>query len=170
MGGEENNLFGNKGVLYMWYKKGMMKMYLLLKLIQVPWSIKTMLDFCLLVWLTFFLRTSLVAQTVKRLSTMRETRVWSLGREDPLEKEIVTHSSILAWEVSWTEEPLWLQSMASERDTTWQLSTRKTISCSIYLLSKYWSSTDFMPDFVVQAGALATCQLSQPQSLPSWHL
>ena len=41
--------------------------------------------------------TSLVAQMVKRLSTMRETRVRSLGREDPLEKEMATHSSILAW-------------------------------------------------------------------------
>ena len=49
-GEEENDLLGNKGVLYiLWYKKGMVKMYLLLKLIQVPWSIKTMLDFHLLV-------------------------------------------------------------------------------------------------------------------------
>ena len=49
--------------------------------------------------------TSLVAQTVKRLSTMREIRVQSLGKEDPLEKEMATHSSILAWEIPWTEEP-----------------------------------------------------------------
>ena len=48
---------------------------------------------------------SLVAQTVKNLPAMQETRVRSLGREDPLDKEIVTHSSILAWEVPWTEEP-----------------------------------------------------------------
>ena len=47
-----------------------------------------------------------MAQTVKRLPTMRETRVHSLGREDPLEKEMATHSSIiLAWEIPWTEEP-----------------------------------------------------------------
>ena len=57
------------------------------------------------------LRTSLVAQTVKRLSTMRETLVRSLGEEDPLEKEMATHSSILAWEILWTEEPGGPQSM-----------------------------------------------------------
>ena len=59
--------------------------------------------------------TSLVAQTVKRLSTMRETQVWSLGREDPLEKEMEIHSSTIAWKIPWTEEPGKLQSMASQR-------------------------------------------------------
>ena len=49
--------------------------------------------------------TSLVAQTVKRLPTMRETWVPSLGQEDPLEKEIATHSSILARKIPWMEEP-----------------------------------------------------------------
>ena len=47
---------------------------------------------------------SLVAQTVKRLPAMRETQVQSLGWEDPLEKEMATHSSILAWRIPWTEE------------------------------------------------------------------
>ena len=47
---------------------------------------------------------SLVAQMVKRLATMKETRVQSLGREDTLEKETATHSSILAWKIPWTEE------------------------------------------------------------------
>ena len=60
---------------------------------------------------------SLVAQMVKRLPTMRKTRVWSLGREDPLEKEMATHSSILAWKISWTEDPGRLQSMASQSRT-----------------------------------------------------
>ena len=59
--------------------------------------------------------TSLVAQMVKRLPTMRETRVQSLGREDPLEKEMVTHSSILAWKIPWTEKPDRLQAMGSQR-------------------------------------------------------
>ena len=59
-------------------------------------------------------RTSLVAQTVKRLPTMRETRVRSLSREDPLEKEI-THSSTLASRIPWMEEPGGLQSMGSQR-------------------------------------------------------
>ena len=58
---------------------------------------------------------SLVAQMVKRLPTMQETRVRSLGQEDPLEKEMATHSSILAWRIPWTEEPGRLQSMGSQR-------------------------------------------------------
>ena len=52
---------------------------------------------------------------VKRLSAMLETRVRSLGREDPLEKEMATHSSTLAWKIPWTEEPGRLQSMGSQR-------------------------------------------------------
>ena len=52
---------------------------------------------------------------VKRLSAMLETRVQSLGREDPLEKEMATHSSFLAWKIPWTEEPGRLQSMGSQR-------------------------------------------------------
>ena len=63
--------------------------------------------------LVFF--TSLVAQTVKRLPTMRETRVQSLGQEDHLEKAVATHSSTLAWKILWTEEPGRLQSMGSLR-------------------------------------------------------
>ena len=57
--------------------------------------------------------TSLVAQTVKHLPTMQETQVQSLGQEDLLEKEIATHSSILAWRIPWTEEPGGLQPMGS---------------------------------------------------------
>ena len=51
-------------------------------------------------------RTSLVAQMAKRLPTVQETRVQSLGQEDLLEKEMATHSSILAWEIPWIEEPI----------------------------------------------------------------
>ena len=58
---------------------------------------------------------SLVTQAVKNLPAVQETRVRSLGREDPLEKEMVIHSSILAWRVPWTEEPGGLQSMRSQR-------------------------------------------------------
>ena len=57
----------------------------------------------------------LVAQRVKRLPAMWETQVWSLGREDPLEKEMATHSSTLAWKILWTEEPGRLPSMGSQR-------------------------------------------------------
>ena len=58
---------------------------------------------------------SLVAQRVKRLPAMQETWVQSLGREDPLEKEMATHSSILAWKIPRTEKPGRLQSMGSQR-------------------------------------------------------
>ena len=58
---------------------------------------------------------SLVAQTIKRLSAMLETRVRSLGWEDPLEKEMTTHSSTLAWKIPSTEEPDRLQSIGSQR-------------------------------------------------------
>ena len=56
-----------------------------------------------------------MAQTVKRLSTMQETWVGSLGREDPLEKEMAIHSSTIAWKIPWTEEPGRLQSVGSPR-------------------------------------------------------
>ena len=72
------------------------------------------------IWWSFssfviFLRVALVAQTVKRLPAMWETQVQSLAWEDPLEKEMATHSSNLAWKIPWTEEPDRLQSMESQR-------------------------------------------------------
>ena len=60
-------------------------------------------------------RSSLVAQTVKRLSTMWETCVRSLDWEDPLEKEMAIHSSTIAWKIPWTEEVGRLQSMGLQR-------------------------------------------------------
>ena len=62
-----------------------------------------------------FYGASLVAQRLKRLPGMRETRVRSLGWEDPLEKAVAPHSSILAWRIPWTEEPGRLQFMGSQR-------------------------------------------------------
>ena len=56
-----------------------------------------------------------MAQTVKSLRAMRETQVQSLGGEKPLEKEMETHSSVLAWRIPWTEDPGRLQSMGSQR-------------------------------------------------------
>ena len=58
---------------------------------------------------------SLVAQMVKNLPVMQVTRVQSLGREDPLEEEMTTHSSMLAWEIPWAEEPGELQSIGLQR-------------------------------------------------------
>ena len=77
------------------------------------------------------LGTSLVAQTIKRLPATWETRVWFLGREDPLEKEVATHSRTLAWKIPWTEEPCRLQSMGSQRvGHDWATSlTHSQINC-----------------------------------------
>ena len=60
-------------------------------------------------------RASLVTQSVKNLPAVQETQVQFLGWEDPLEKEMATHSSILAWKISSTEDPGGLQSMGSQR-------------------------------------------------------
>ena len=60
-------------------------------------------------------RAFLVAQMVKNLPAGQETQVRSLGQEDPLEKGMATHSSVLAWRIPWTEEPSGLQSMGSQR-------------------------------------------------------
>ena len=60
---------------------------------------------------------------------MRETRVCSLGGEDPLEKEMATHSSILAWETPWTEEPGGLQSLGCQRVRR-ELATEEQVNCS----------------------------------------
>ena len=63
-----------------------------------------------------------MAQSVKNLPAVQETLIQSLGQEDPLEKEMATHSSILAWKILWTEKSGGLQSMGSqELDTTQQL-------------------------------------------------
>ena len=58
-------------------------------------------------------RASLIAQSVKNLSAMQETQVRLLGQEEPLEKEMATHSSILAWRIPWTKEPSRLQPMGT---------------------------------------------------------
>ena len=64
-------------------------------------------------------KASPIAQSVKNLPAMQETQIRFLGQEDFLEKEMATHSSILAWRIPWIEEPRWLQSMGSqESDTT----------------------------------------------------
>ena len=79
-----------------------------------------------------------MAQTVKNPPAVKETWVRFLSQEDPLEKGMATHSSILAWKIPWTEEPGWLQCMGSQRDTPdpltlWDLST--VFSHSFFLTS-----------------------------------
>ena len=77
------------------------------------------IELCLEPW------ASLVTQRVKNLPAMQETWVQFLGKEDALEKEMATHSTILAWRIPWTDEPGRLQSMGSqESDMTYQLNHR----------------------------------------------
>ena len=60
----------------------------------------------------------MIAQLVKNLPAMQEARVGSLGQEEPLQNEMATHSSILAWRIPWTEEPGGLQSAGSQKSQT----------------------------------------------------
>ena len=77
----------------------------------------------------------LIAQIVKTLPEMQEIQVWSLGQEDPLEKGMRTHSSILAWRIPWTEKPGGIQSIGSQSQTRLRnlayMHTRHTHVCII---------------------------------------
>ena len=101
---------------------------------------------------------SLVAQRLKRLTPMQETRVQSLGQEDPLEKEMATHSSILAWRISWTEEPGRLQFTGSQRvghDWATSLSLFTFMHCR-----RKWQPTPvFLPGESQGRGSLVGCRL-----------
>ena len=79
-------------------------------------------------------RASLVAQMIKCLPAMRETQIQSLGWEDLLEKEMATHSGILAWRITWTEEPGELQSMGSQR-------VRHDLATEQQSVNRNWSCT-----------------------------
>ena len=86
----------------------------------------------------------LVAQMVKNLLAVQETKVRSLGQEDPLEKEMATHSSILAWETPWTEKPGTLQSMGSQRvGHYWATNTIQFFKTFTFVLG-WWFSQCFL--------------------------
>ena len=88
-------------------------------------------------------RASLVAQRLKGLPAMQETWVQSLGQEDPLEKEMATHSRILAWRIPWTEKPGGLQSTGSQRvGHDWATSLHLPSSHFIYHLNHGWGNED----------------------------
>ena len=90
-------------------------------------------------WVTFTLA-SLVAQTVRNLPAIRETWIQSLGREDPLEKEMAIHSSILAWEIPWTEWPGRLPSTGLQRaGHNLETKTKTTTYTQIYRCIAQWN-------------------------------
>ena len=84
----------------------------------------------------------LVAQIIKSLPAIQETQVWSLSKENPLEKEMATHSSILAWEIPWTKEPGSLSYMELHRelDTTKQLTLSLSCISMVLLFTKVLQS------------------------------
>ena len=104
------------------------------------------------------LGTSLVAQMVKRLPTMQETLVQSLGQEELLEKGMATHSSTLAWKIPWTEEPSRLQSMGSQR-----VRHNWVTSLSLFTFMHWrrrWQPTPvFLPGESQGQGSLVGCRL-----------
>ena len=100
----------------------------------------------------------LVPQLVKNLSTMQKTWVGSLGWEDTLEKEMATHSSILAWKIPWPEEPVGLQSMGS-----WRVGHDWATSLSLFTFMHWkrkWQPTPvFLPGESQGWGSLVGCRL-----------
>ena len=96
---------------------------------------------------------SLVAQTVNRLPTVRETRVRSLGWEDPLEKEMAIHSSTLAWKIPWTDEPGRLQSTGLQSDKTEQLHFMY-ILWFIYVFISWWTFELFLLLAIINNGSM----------------
>ena len=92
------------------------------------------------IWLD---RTFLVTQTVKGLPTMQETQVQSPGWEDPLEQEMATHSSTLAWKIPWTEEPGRLQSMGLQ---SW---TRLSDFTSLHFIWLDWEGINSLLNFFI---------------------
>ena len=87
-------------------------------------------------------KASLVTPSVKNLLIVQGTWVQSLGQEDPLEKEMATHSSIVAWKIPWTEGPAWLQSMGSQRvGDSWTTNTSLHLSCfsHVQLVATLWT-------------------------------
>ena len=91
-------------------------------------------------WTYSFLWASLVTQMVKDLPAMWENLVWSLGQEDPLEKEMATHSSIVAWRISWTKEPGRLQFKGSQRFRhDWVTSLSLSLRWEALIHKQLWS-------------------------------
>ena len=106
------------------------------------------------------LRASLVVQTVKNLPATRETWVQSLGQEDPLKKEMATHSSILAWRIPWTEEPGGVQSMGSQR-----VGHDRATCTSLWVLGSLFLGKDFL----VPTWDGSPCYKTERNMCERWH-
>ena len=102
-------------------------------------------------------RASLVAQRLKCLPPVRKTWVRSLGWEDPLEKEMATHSRILAWRIPWTEEPVGLQSTGSQSRT--RLSDFTSLFTFMHWRRKWQPTPVFLPGESQGPGSLVGCCL-----------
>ena len=109
-------------------------------------------------WLSNASWASLVAQRLKRLPGMQETRVWSLGWEDPLEKEMAAHSSTLAWRIPWMEQHGRLQSMGSQRvGHDW--ATSLLLSTFMHWRRKWQPTPVFLPGESQGRESLVGCHL-----------
>ena len=117
-------------------------------------------------------RASLVAQMVKNLPAMQENWVWSLGQEDPLEKEMATHSGVLAWRIPWTEKPggLWsmgLQSIRCDWATIFFFCGGHSSMCFDRRTSFFVNSTAQIQNFSISAQTLlflnVRCLPTEPQ-------
>ena len=136
-------------------------------------SLSSFIHYCspfIQIWVSFFfssLVASLVAQSVKKLPAVQETWVWSLGQEDPLEKEMATHSSILDWRIPWTEEPGGLQSMRWQKvqfsfsSVQYSFSSVQLLSCVRFFVTPWTAAR--------QASlSITNCQsLPKPMSIES---
>ena len=119
---------------------------------------------------------SLVAQCQRIHLPMQKTQVWSLGQEDPLEKEMATHSSILAWRIPWREEPARLQSIGSQRvRQDWATSLRFTLHRNEIsrMTALMYSFPNLEPGHCSMSGSnccLLTCiQVSQEIGKVVWY-
>ena len=122
------------------------------------------LYFPLFLCIYFIIRASLVAQTVKCLPAKRETLVRSLGWKDPLEKEMATHFSILAWRIPWTEDPGRLQFMGSQNCRT------RLRDFTFFLYYWFWLLyDDELVSTVQQSESAVTIHMSLPFEPPSHH-
>ena len=108
-------------------------------------------------------RTSLVAKMVNILPAVQETLVWSLGQEDPLEKEMATHSSILMWRIPWTEEPGGLQFHGIVKSWTWLSNFHRTFK----LLCRCESESFSVMSDCLPSHGLKPTRLPFPYDFPS---